>query len=253
MMRTKAIILLITASAFVKAQGPEKNWNTFESFLPLLTITLDGKNHEFRLSKDLKENCLSPKQGYESWVNMLVKQVGSSHGTDSIRSLFSFTFNDNGNLELIPNEELMNKMDSSIAGIIKGLESWEYNSSCDSIDIGITSKNLEVFTTVNESAKYPGGMDVFYDYIASNVEYPSEAQAAKIEGRVFVEFIVEQDGSISNIQLIKGIGGGCDEEVIRVIKGMPKWIPGKNDGKPVRQKLIKNILFKKPKKRRKRN
>ena len=82
------------------------------------------------------------------------------------------------------------------------------------------------------------------EYVAKNVVYPKEAQEKGISGRVFVGFVVEKDGSIGEVKLLRGIGGGCDEEAIRVIKGMPKWKPGKMKGEAVRVSYQMPINFK---------
>ena len=102
----------------------------------------------------------------------------------------------------------------------------------------------EIFTIVEESATFPGGITAFYEYLKKELKYPRQAQRMGIEGRVFVQFVVERDGRLTDIHVVKGIGAGCDEEAVRVLKESPKWKPGKQRGKPVRQKMIQNILFK---------
>ncbi len=88
-----------------------------------------------------------------------------------------------------------------------------------------------------------GGLKAFYDYIKSNLKYPEEARDKNIQGRVHVTFVVEPDGSLTNIQVTKGLGGGCDEEAIRLIKNAPKWQPGKQNGVPVRVEVTRPITF----------
>lgn len=102
----------------------------------------------------------------------------------------------------------------------------------------------ETLVKIDESASFPGGIKAFYEYLSKNLKYPRDAQRYGIEGRVFIQFIVEKDGTISNAKVIKGIGAGCDEEALRVLREMPNWIPGKHKGEPARQKIIQNILFK---------
>ena len=92
----------------------------------------------------------------------------------------------------------------------------------------------EPFTVVEEMPAFPGGEADMYKFITSNIKYPEEAKELGIQGKVFVNFVVEPDGSISGVKIMRGIGGGCDEEAIRVVKAMPKWIPGKQRGVPVR-------------------
>ena len=101
-----------------------------------------------------------------------------------------------------------------------------------------------VYQIVDEMPQYPGGEAAMMDYVAQNVVYPKEAQEKGISGRVFVGFIVEKDGSVSEVKVLRGIGGGCDEEAVRVIKAMPKWKPGKMKGKPVRVSYMMPIIFK---------
>ena len=101
-----------------------------------------------------------------------------------------------------------------------------------------------VYQIVEEMPQYPGGEDALMDYVSKNVVYPSEAQEKGISGRVFVGFIVEKDGSVNEVKVLRGIGGGCDEESVRVIKSMPKWKPGKMKGKPVRVSYMMPIIFK---------
>lgn len=105
----------------------------------------------------------------------------------------------------------------------------------------------EVFVIVEEQAEFPGGLDSMYAYIVKNLKYPEAAKEKGIEGRVFVNFIIEKDGSISNVKILRGIGGGCDEAVVEMIKNMPKWKPGKQKGKPVRLQFNLPINFELPK------
>ncbi len=102
----------------------------------------------------------------------------------------------------------------------------------------------EIFTIVEESASFPGGLQAWAKFLQKELKYPRQAQRMGIEGRVFIQFIVERDGSLTDIKVVKGIGAGCDEEAVRVLKNSPKWKPGKQRGKAVRQKYIQNIMFK---------
>jgi TonB family C-terminal domain len=104
--------------------------------------------------------------------------------------------------------------------------------------------NDSIFQVVDEMPEFPGGEKALMDYVSSNVKYPEAAKDKNIAGRVFVSFVVEKDGSVSNVKVLRGIGGGCDEEAVRVIKGMPKWKPGKQKGKPVRVNFQMPFVFK---------
>ncbi len=92
----------------------------------------------------------------------------------------------------------------------------------------------EIFTVVESMPEFPGGMGKLMNYLASNIKYPPLAKESGIQGRVFINFVVETDGRISKVKILRGIGGGCDEEAVRVVEAMPKWKPGMQRGKPVR-------------------
>ncbi|MCU7496044.1 MAG: M56 family metallopeptidase [Ignavibacteria bacterium] len=102
----------------------------------------------------------------------------------------------------------------------------------------------EPYTFVDEMPSYPKGQDALLTFISGNVVYPAKAKKEQIQGKVIVGFIVEKDGSLSDIKVLKGIGGGCDEEAIRVTKLMGKWNPGKDKGKPVRVRMVMPYQFK---------
>lgn len=102
----------------------------------------------------------------------------------------------------------------------------------------------EVFTIVEESATPKGGMAAFYKYVGDKIKYPPQARRMGIEGRVFVEFVIGKDGTLSEVRAIKGIGAGCDEEAVRIVQSSPAWNPGKQRGKPVKQRYTLPIIFK---------
>lgn len=105
-------------------------------------------------------------------------------------------------------------------------------------------KEEEIFTAVEEFPEFPGGQAEMYRYLGQNIVYPKAAQKANVSGRVFVKFIVKKDGTIDNVTILKGIGFGCDEETERVIKAMPKWKPGKQNGKPVNVYYNMPVVYK---------
>lgn len=102
----------------------------------------------------------------------------------------------------------------------------------------------EIFMVVEDMPEFPGGSVKMMEYIQKNMKYPMMARESDIQGRVFVNFVVEPDGSISNVTVMRGIGGGCDEEALRVVQSMPKWKPGKQRGTAVRCSFTVPIIFK---------
>ena len=100
-----------------------------------------------------------------------------------------------------------------------------------------------IFRVVESMPKFPGGPGAMNRYLGKNIEYPQMARESGINGRVFVTFVVETDGRVTDIKVLRGIGGGCDEEAVRVVKNMPKWDPGKQRGKPVRVSFNLPVKF----------
>ncbi len=101
----------------------------------------------------------------------------------------------------------------------------------------------KVFSYVEDWPEFPGGEKAMYEFLASNIRYPAVARDNNIEGTVIVQFIVREDGSIEEPQVVRGIGGGCDEEALRVVKEMPAWIPGRQNEIAVAVKYNLPIRF----------
>ncbi|MGL4632053.1 MAG: TonB family protein, partial [Leadbetterella sp.] len=93
------------------------------------------------------------------------------------------------------------------------------------------------------SPSFPGGMKALMRYLGEEIRYPERASKVDIAGKVFVRFVVEKDGSIADLKVLRGIGFGCDEEALRVLSGMPKWTPGSVKGNPVRSYFNIPISF----------
>jgi periplasmic protein TonB len=103
-----------------------------------------------------------------------------------------------------------------------------------------------IYTTLDVFPKYPGGDFSRVAFLRNNIRYPEAAQKSGLQGVVMVVFVVETDGSVSNVQVTKKLGVACDEEAIRVTKLMPRWEPGRRSGKPVRVMVRMPIVFKIP-------
>lgn len=101
-----------------------------------------------------------------------------------------------------------------------------------------------IYTVVEEQPEFPGGHDAMIDFIMNNLRYPAEARMKGIEGTSFVQFIVEKDGAITNVQTIRGIDAACDAESVRMVKSFPKWNPGKQKGEPVAVRFVIPIKYK---------
>ena len=107
-----------------------------------------------------------------------------------------------------------------------------------------TKKNNMVFDVVEVMPQYPGGQIAMMKYIMENMKYPKQAMKKGIQGRVAVSFIVEKDGSISDVKPILSVHPLLNKEAVRVVESMPKWTPGKQNGKPVRVRFNLPVMFK---------
>ena len=107
----------------------------------------------------------------------------------------------------------------------------------------VAEKNQQVFDVVEQMPEYPGGMQALFEYLSQNVKYPEDAEKQKVEGRVIATFVVETDGSISNVEVVRPVFPSLDAEAVRVLSGMPKWKPGMQSGKVVRVKYTVPINF----------
>jgi TonB family protein len=102
----------------------------------------------------------------------------------------------------------------------------------------------EVFAIVEEMPQFPGGDSKRLAFLSENINYPALAAENGIQGTVYVSFVVKQNGKLSDVKVLRGIGGGCDEEAVRVVKKMPRWIPGKQNGKYVNVLFTMPVIFK---------
>ena len=99
------------------------------------------------------------------------------------------------------------------------------------------------YTVCDEDPEFPGGIEALYEFLQANIQYPEKALANHIEGKVYVSFVVETDGSISFSKVLRDIGGGCGLEALRVVRSMPRWKPGKRSGEIVRVQYNLPISF----------
>ena len=107
-----------------------------------------------------------------------------------------------------------------------------------------TKKNDMVFDVVEVMPQFPGGQIAMLQYLMKNIKYPEQAMKEGIQGRVTVRFIVEKDGSISDVKPVLSVHPLLNKEAVRVVESMPKWSPGKHNGKPVRVRFNVPVMFK---------
>lgn len=100
-----------------------------------------------------------------------------------------------------------------------------------------------IFTVVEDSPEYIGGEEARIKFLTENIKYPEAARNTGIQGTVYITFVVEKSGRLNDVRVLRGIGGGCDEESSRIIKAMPRWKAGMQRGKPVRVQYNMPIRF----------
>jgi protein TonB len=116
-------------------------------------------------------------------------------------------------------------------------------NATDVADLKVVEEKEEPLTFVEQQPEFPGGIDALMKYLHDAIRYPAIASEMGITGRVTLQFVVDKHGKISNIKVLRGIGGGCDEEAVRVVKAMPPWKPGRQNGKEVPVYFTLPILF----------
>ena len=105
-----------------------------------------------------------------------------------------------------------------------------------------TTKNV-VYDVTETMPQFPGGQGVMMKYLAANIKYPASAVKAKKQGRVIIAFVIQKDGSVTNARIVKSVDPELDAEALRIVKAMPNWTPGTQDGKPVNVNYTIPVVF----------
>lgn len=173
-------------------------------------------------------------QNYDGYIDTTI-----AHNVDVY-----FVVETDGNLSnIMVKDSIENGLDSVAINMVKNMPAWKPGKIGNTeirmmmyVPINLTNNNSDstILTCIESMPEFPGGMQKLMNFLGKNIKYPAKAKMKRIQGNVLVNFVVEADGSITNLKVIKGIGGGCDEEAIRVLSTMPKWNPGKQLGKPVK-------------------
>lgn len=109
--------------------------------------------------------------------------------------------------------------------------------------VAVDDNKVYDFVSIEKQPEFPGGISKFYGYLSKAIKYPPMARENNVQGKVFLSFVVEKDGKLTDITVTRGLGSGTDEEAIRVLKASPRWNPGIQNGKPVRVKYNINVNF----------
>jgi len=142
----------------------------------------------------------------------------------------------------INNSKAINYLNKKTEQVFSASATGKASGSVIAIDT-VKKNNEKIFYEVEKVPEFPGGLRAFGEFLGKNIKYPAEARKKAIQGRVIISFVVEKNGSLTNIHVIRAIGGGCDEESVRVLKLSPNWEPGIQNGKKVRVSYSVPIAF----------
>lgn len=134
------------------------------------------------------------------------------------------------------------KSDLSAQNGQEGSDTIKVKKQPEQIETG-SDDEPEIFVVVEIMPEFPGGNDSMAKFIRANLNYPDSAIKYGIQGKVMVEFVIDEEGQIINPRIVKGMGWGCDEEVLRVVRMMPRWNPGKQKEKPVKVRFVLPVRF----------
>jgi len=236
-------------SVLVQNVSIEPNWKDFYKFL--------GKNILY--PKDAQENSLQGNAAIKftlknGKVSDLSTNEDLGRGCDeevmkSILSYKGFKEVENGKYVLnvafrLPgaDSEIKNEFSANPRGY-KKLSQLTVTGFAPTSAISDEHEKVYDFVSIEKVPDFPGGMKKFYEYLGKSIKYPVTAQNNNVQGKIFLSFTVEKDGELNDVQVIRGLGSGLDEEALRVIKGSPKWNPGIQNGDPVRVKYHIAVNF----------
>lgn len=155
-----------------------------------------------------------------------------------------FTIDDKGDLSNITIKPDSLSNSNAIREALSSIQHWVpafQNGAPETQNFELILSNNNIVELVPE---FEGGMYAFYMHIQKNMSYPAYARRMGVEGKVFVQFVVDEEGNITEVKTLRGIGAGCDEEAERIIRLSPKWKPAMQDGKPVKVRMVLPITFK---------
>lgn len=229
--------LLLVFSCHEELILPEKIINVPKN-LPFAWEIVESPSSDSKMIAKLLE--IQSKHPEGDFHIVSVKNIASLRGTE-----FSMNGNENWRVNTFTSEKLEDNS-VNIIGIAEYSATGRFieKHAIEEVPVrGETDPEDEIFTIVEDQPQPIGGMAQFYQSIQANLEYPASAQSQGIEGKVFVQFVVDKDGSLTNVKVVKGIGSGCDEAAVKVIQNADKWKPGQQRGKNVRVRMILPITF----------
>lgn len=168
---------------------------------------------------------IDPLEGYTNLSNVVVIAYKKSEAfEDSVKKAIVIPHEKTNDAEVSLDEATVKDKSSQTDGAVSTIRVKQKQPQGGVYD----------FVSVDKAPNFPGGLTKFYEYVGKAIKYPKRAQEANIQGKVYLQFVVEKDGSLTDIEVIRGPGAGINEEAVRVLKESPRWYPGVADGKTVR-------------------
>ncbi len=232
-------LLLLSAAFKVSPQALTNSFFTKQSLI---------KKRIYMLHKEKSKKAAVLKYGIylPLFSGMLLLSSAKLQENPSIvKAIEEIPFNDPLKLakQALPTAEPVVKSPATAYIVPTSSSTAAAGSESTAVPAGLIQDKPWDFTSVDKVPSYPGGMQAFYKYLGGSIKYPKEAADKKVEGKVFMQFVVEKDGSLNDIKVISGPGSGTNEEALRVLKSSPKWNPGLVKGKPVRVMFHLPIAF----------
>ena len=241
----------VTSEATVRINGQKKGMGNWQGKLTSGIYKIDVEKNGYKSYSETVE--LAERDNKTITIPALIPIYGALNiGYKPIGASISIDGKNVGTTPIVINDILVGKHNISISK--EGYA--EFKTSVDLAEGQTTQLNGslmtvqtsgeesgKVFDLVNQMPSFPGGDRQMMNYLASHIKYPVEAEENGLQGRVIVTFVVERDGSLTNIKVNKSVAPSLDKEAIRVVKSMPKWIPGKHNGSLVRVKYTLPVTF----------
>jgi TonB family protein len=237
----------------------------FNPLIPLYRRMI-RENHEFLADRSVLESGIE-KAGYmELLLNMNTNSIPAGPGNNFCqikikRRIQMITRSNNPNLAWLRSTVVFSVFMIGLTLVSCNFSSDNKEPKADSIAAPKVTKpdansgsqtiegsgnaqgNSDVYTVVEDMPTYRGGDDARIKFLVSNIKYPEKARENGIQGTVYVSFVIDEVGTVTDVKVLRGIGNGCDEEAMRVVRLMPRWNPGKQSGKPVKVQFNMPIKF----------
>ena len=201
----------------------------------------DGAEREFYPNGKLYclKTFIKDKPAFFDQYNDSTGKVITTGGTGTWKEYMDENFNKN----FIEGEVALGLQEGIWEGIVRdSIKITAKYKSGELVFSNVVDKS-QTFTSVEQMPGFLGGLEAFYKFLAQSIRYPATAFENNIQGKVVVQFIVEKDGRLTNFKILRSVGGGCDEEAIRVLSSSPRWLPGMQANKPVKVYYIVPISF----------